>query len=1070
MSERIIQALLRLFAVFAKTDGNKSDKIKIVELFLSNQLNKELAKKYLPSFEQEYDDVMNDISRITEKADLQDTVDAEKVKFKIEAKLSARIHKIGNSMNQELTQRQKLYVIISLLEFVSTDSSISESDKEFMDALVDDLNINEDEYQQLCEFILHPFLEIPDSENLMIINNRQETGEVIAKHINSPHLKGTIKVFYLRASNLLIFRSFEVGEISLNSQPVYEDKVTILNMGSAIRSLQTTPIYYSQILNIFNAGNSEEGVVFKANNITYQFRDGNTGLHELSLNESSGNLIGIMGASGAGKSTLLNVLNGNYLPTSGTVTINDIDLHNDVENKLNGLIGFVPQDDLLIKELTVYQNLFYAAKLCFDNLTEEQISEKVDKVLQSLGLYERKDNVVGDELKKEISGGQRKRLNIALELIREPAILFLDEPTSGLSSKDSENIMDLLKELALKGKLVFVVIHQPSSDIFKTFDKLVILDTGGYMIYYGAPVDSIMYFKECTRQADRFISECPTCGNVNPEHIFNITEAKILDEDGTPMLNEKHQEIRKLSPDDWFDMYNQKNKKETETEAKPIPKELPEITFKIPNWFRQLKVFIVRDVLSKVSNMQYMLINFLEAPIIAVFLAYIVKYWDVDENSTIGYTVMNNVNIPVYIFMLVICGFFIGLTSSAEEIFRDQKIRSRESFLHLSWSSYLVSKIIILLVISAIQSLFFVFCANMILGLHCLFFKYWFMAFSVWGAANLIGLIISDSFNDIKTIYILVPFLVIPQIILSGIIVNFDKLNPVVSNPQSIPWYGEFITSRWAYEGLAVEQFSNNDYEAPFFNIDMRISECSYRKGEWSNQLNNKINDCIRYKETNENEVQYKKNLILIENEIERELNNTGSQFPFDEKNLKALRSENVSEETLLLARDHVSALKDYYVKMNNKLRSLKDQMTNETIKEMGIKTCDKLGIPEIERTPRVLDSLGNIQFIELKKNYYNESLEEFCRNQNNLTVLIEYKGHLVQKTDPVFMKPTAPFIKAHFYAPMKPFFGKYLSTYWTNACIIWIMSLGCYLLLYFRVLRKFLIYISNLNFSKKTR
>ena len=93
MSERIIQALLRLFAVFAKTEVDKSDKIKIVELFLANQLNKELAKKYLPSFEQEYDEVRNDISRITEKASLKEDLDAEKIKFKIEAKLSARIHK-----------------------------------------------------------------------------------------------------------------------------------------------------------------------------------------------------------------------------------------------------------------------------------------------------------------------------------------------------------------------------------------------------------------------------------------------------------------------------------------------------------------------------------------------------------------------------------------------------------------------------------------------------------------------------------------------------------------------------------------------------------------------------------------------------------------------------------------------------------------------------------------------------------------------------------------------------------------------------------------------------------------
>ncbi len=97
---------------------------------------------------------------------------------------------------------------------------------------------------------------------------------------------------------------------------------------------------------------------------------------------------------------------------------------------------------------------------------------------------------------KLISGGQRKRLNIALELIREPSVLFVDEPTSGLSSRDSENMMDLLRELALKGKLVFVVIHQPSSEIYKMFDKIIFLDIGGYMIYYGNPVEAVMYFKK----------------------------------------------------------------------------------------------------------------------------------------------------------------------------------------------------------------------------------------------------------------------------------------------------------------------------------------------------------------------------------------------------------------------------------------------------------------------------------------------------------------------------------------------------------------------------------------------
>ena len=136
-----------------------------------------------------------------------------------------------------------------------------------------------------------------------------------------------------------------------------------------------------------------------------------------------------------------------------------------------------------------------------------QIAKLCVQTLKSIGLYETKDLKVGSPLKRLFSGGQRKRLNIALELIREPSIMFVDEPTSGLSSRDSENIMDLLKELSLKGKLIFVVIHQPSSDIFKMFDKLIILDRGGYPIYNGNPVDAVIYFKRLVQHVNSEESE-----------------------------------------------------------------------------------------------------------------------------------------------------------------------------------------------------------------------------------------------------------------------------------------------------------------------------------------------------------------------------------------------------------------------------------------------------------------------------------------------------------------------------------------------------------------------------------
>ena len=161
-----------------------------------------------------------------------------------------------------------------------------------------------------------------------------------------------------------------------------------------------------------------------------------------------------MGSSGSGKTTLMNVLSGMYKPAEGHVRINNFDLQKDAA-KLAGASGFVPQDDLLIEELSVFDNLYFNAKFCFKHLSDKEVREKVTETLTSLGLLEKRDLKVGSVMNKTISGGQRKRLNIALELIREPSILFLDEPTSGLSSRDSENVMDLLRELTLKGKAGF---------------------------------------------------------------------------------------------------------------------------------------------------------------------------------------------------------------------------------------------------------------------------------------------------------------------------------------------------------------------------------------------------------------------------------------------------------------------------------------------------------------------------------------------------------------------------------------------------------------------------------------
>ena len=285
--------------------------------------------------------------------------------------------------------------------------------------------------------------------------------------------------------------------------------------------------------------------------IEYKFRKDAIGIQKLSFPAESGQLVGIMGGSGTGKSTLLKVLNGSYKPTHGQGLINGYNIHENSE-AIEGVMGYVPQDDLLIGELTVYQNLLYNAKLCFGNMEEEKIQKLISKTLTNLDLFQVKDLQVGTPLNRNISGGQRKRLNIAQELIREPYILFVDEPTSGLSSTDSENVMQLLKEQTLHGKLVFVIIHQPSSDLFKLFDKLLILDKGGHPVYFGNPLEAITYLKEIATRVDASERVCELCGNIHTDDILQLIELKQVNEFG------EYEQKRQITPEDWYELY-QKN-------------------------------------------------------------------------------------------------------------------------------------------------------------------------------------------------------------------------------------------------------------------------------------------------------------------------------------------------------------------------------------------------------------------------------------------------------------------------------------------------------------------------------
>ncbi len=1002
MSEQLLEAVIQLFALLARLDGvGDKERSKMFNL-LNSRLNKEVIGKYMDLFDrfckQELKSDTDELSEITT---------------------------ICKKINGQITQQQKIFLISELTQLIYADNILSKDEDVALHIIGEELKIDEEELTSIQNFVAANTIEDLNSGDVVIISsNLEKIPKECFNILPEGEIDGFIAVLKLNTIKPFFLKYLGNSTIFLNQIPLEFGKIEIVPSGSTIRSSRFKAIYYSDILSYLRKDEIETSITFKAENIYYKFKNGNVGLRNISIHEKNGSLIGVMGSSGSGKSTLFNVLNGNEMPSSGRVLINDIDIHKD-SKKIEGIIGFVPQDDLLIEDLSVFQNLYYSAKLCFSNYTEKEIIELVDKTLFSLGLYETKYLKVGNPLQKTISGGQRKRLNIGLELLREPMVLYVDEPTSGLSSRDSENIMDLLKELSLRGKLIFVVIHQPSSDIFKMFDKLLILDVGGYPIYYGNPVEAITYFRDATKLIDKQTGSCSACGNVNAEQIFNIIETRVVDEYG------RHTEQRKITPITWNEIYTQK----VEIQHLEKTDESPKAVLYIPNKIKQFAIFTARDFKSKLANKQYVLINFLEAPLLAIILAVLVRFYPGEAFRPFEYVFQENVNIPAYIFIGVIVALFMGLTVSAEEIIKDQKILKRESFLHLSKGSYIASKLILLFGISAIQTASFVIIGNFILSINGMYFSYWLIFFSASCFANVLGLNISASFNSAVTIYIIIPILLIPQIMLSGVVVQFDQLNPAFGAKSRVPLIGDIMISRWAYEALTVNQFKNNKFEKIFYDVDKEIALSDYSTIYYLPKMESMLEYAFINKDVEEIETieDTQKNLHVLRNEIEDLLKEFGAdKFQY----LNNLTADKLDSTTFKATKQFLTTMKRLHLNRRKKAQDLKE----------GI-------IKEMTSTPKKVEAYN-----KLKRKNTNDQITSLVFDNKEKTRILEYDGRLIQQIYPIFSDP-APVnyvdFRSLFYLPKKHFAGRYYETLYFNASIMWLMTLFLVITLYYDVLKK---------------
>jgi ABC-type multidrug transport system ATPase subunit len=516
--------------------------------------------------------------------------------------------------------------------------------------------------------------------------------------------------------------------------------------------------------------------VLKLDQVTRRFPDGTVGLQPLSLKLQAGDFTAIMGPSGSGKSTLLDILAGQP-PTSGSV-----------ENQaFRGRIAMVPQDDVLFESLSVEENLRYAARLRI-NLTEPAIAQRIDAVLPLIGLAEKRHLRAGSDLDKTLSGGQRRRLSIGLELMGNPALLLLDEPTSGLSGPDAASVVSLLRKLSRQGTLVIATIHQPSPEVFALFDKLLVLDRGGVPAYFGAAANAPKWF--VTHDGS------PAPATSGPEPILGT----LMRSDRPPGATS---ESRLFEPDHWAQLYQRDRPL---LDPPLILTDHPESPAKChqPGDPSRLWQVIRRETSRKCKEPFGFIISVLLATLLGALIAIVCRQGE-------DYTYPTNAIIPSYAFLAVILSQFLAASGAVGELVKDRRKHQREQLLEISGGAYVVSKIPYLLLMAIVHAAVISYTGYRILEIPAGFYPFLLLLATSGFTASALGLFVSSlpKMTESRAMAA-VPLLLIPQIVLSGADpfpfsglqhLSWPRTPAAETAPPPAPPLTAIIPSRWAYEG-----------------------------------------------------------------------------------------------------------------------------------------------------------------------------------------------------------------------------------------------------------------------------
>nr|WP_320190040.1 FHA domain-containing protein [uncultured Desulfobacter sp.] len=479
-------------------------------------------------------------------------------------------------------------------------------------------------------------------------------------------------------------------------------------------------------------------------------------LNKTSLSILPGELVGVLAPAGAGKSTLMECIIGKRKPTRGKVYINNLDLHDNFDS-FRQWIGYVPQDDILHKELTCWQCLYFSAKLRLA-LSEDEIKKRVENVLADLGLSHVKNTQVGGR-KERVSGGQRKRVSLGIELMGDPGLLLFDEATTGLDPKTDQEMMELFKRLTDQGKTMIVITHNVGA--LNYLDHVLAMASGGYLCYYGPEKECYPYFNED-----------------GPGGIYKHLDKTIAEQNHAKFL---------ASP------YHSQYVEERLSSVNPHRTQEPQKMEKKGKKFldmRQTKILTQRNFTIKNKDVVNTLMLLAQAPIIAFLLT--IGFERIDPRGSL-------------LLIISLSAIFFGCINSCRELVGERNIFRRERIVNLNLPGYLLSKYIVFAVFCLVQSLMFlsiIFWKIDMGDKSALFMFNIFFLTSLAGVS--LGLFISAIASTQEKAMYAVPIALLPQIIFAGGLFKLEKASEIISYLTISRWSFDAIMEKDVYTNTAI--------------------------------------------------------------------------------------------------------------------------------------------------------------------------------------------------------------------------------------------------------------------------